>query len=136
MTLRELHRRVALWQRRLALLGFDAWRFTISIVDHIEDDADDDPQARADVAAYYNTVTFLFRKATLAERRAAGTLDELIVHEWLHVADRNQDHIVRQLMSYLPQTTRDELEIQEEAAREGRIEQMARLIVSLHAKTC
>lgn len=132
MTQPQLQARVKLWQERLALLGIGTWRYTVELLDHIEDRADDDPQARADTDAYYNTVKFLFKRGAVERRITEGTLDELIVHEWLHVVDRNQDHVVRQLMEYLPQVAQDEMEVREEAARENRIEQMARLLVSLH----
>lgn len=132
MTERELHVRVLFWQERLAPLGVGHWRFTVKLLDHIEDDEDEAPAARADSSPFYDDVSFLFERASVKKRIKEGTLDELIVHEWLHVADRDHYHVVRQLLDSLAPATRTEMAIREEATREGRIDRFARLIVALH----
>lgn len=132
MTEAQLRTRVELWQKRLALLGVGHWRFTLKVSDAIADRPENNPQAKADTHHFYDTVDFEFTTAAIQEHIDAGTLDEVVVHEWLHAADRTQDEIVYDLLEQLPPAARDLVEKREEAARERRVDNLARLIVSLH----
>lgn len=131
MTERQLRTRVRFWQRKLALLGVEHWRITVEVLDKIETPDDSNPIAEANPDAKYDSVTFSFARKDVAELHADGTLDELIVHEWLHVVDRTQDEVVHALMEYLPPQSREVVSDREEAARERRVENIARLIVKL-----
>lgn len=131
MTQAKLKQRVLWWQRKLSLLGVSHWRVVVEVLDKIETPDDVDPTAEAVADAKYDSVTFKFKRADLARVVAEGTLDELIVHEWLHVADRTQDEIVLALINELPQSSREIVLDREEAARERRVENIARLIVKL-----
>lgn len=133
MTKVRLQERVEFWQRKLSLLGLGHWRFTINLVDHIDDEVDDDPAARADTSPFYDDVEFSFKRSVVDKREREGKLDELIVHEWLHVADRDHHHLVRQLVDELGSEASGLMTIREEQARESRIDRLSRLIVTLAA---
>lgn len=131
MTERQLAARIRYWQSALTPLGLAQWRFKVSIRDHIEDDVDEDPSARADTSPFYDDVEFSFKREAVERYAQDGRLDELIVHEWLHVVDRDHHHLVRQLLNDLASSAEQAMTVREEQARESRIDRMARLIVAL-----
>lgn len=137
MTQAKLSERVKLWQQRLSVLGIAHWRFTLEFEEEIDaSTGDGDPDmrvtARVDADRYYDTATFVFEKEAVA-KKPDRELDELIVHEWLHVADRDRDAVESALLDYLSPDARDAEGDRLTAAREGEIERLARLIVTLAA---
>lgn len=132
VTHRQLQRKIALWQKRLALLGVSHWRFTVKIVPNIEpqgsDPSDSDIAARATTSEVYDNVEFLF-KASILDSKTEEELDELIVHEWLHVADRDRDEAEQAIMESLGPQAADAWEDRFWRLREGQVDRLARLIV-------
>jgi hypothetical protein len=134
MTPRQLYRRVEYWQRKLKGLGFEHWRVTVTVSTELEatdTDARDglDPVAYADVSHYYDTVDFEFRKDMLDKPQ--DEIDELIVHEWLHVWDRDREQGEVELFRYLSEDARQAERDRVCAAKEGQIDRMARVLVAL-----
>lgn len=82
----DLAERVTYWANVLAPLGLQHWRITVEIVDEPEGKASAD--AAVNVSAYYDQATIQFAADRL-EELTPEELDETIVHELIHVVNRD-----------------------------------------------
>lgn len=119
------------WQRKLAPLGIGHWRIEVDLEDDLGE-GEDDTGARVDIAHHYDTVEFVVRRDELKNRTEVEK-DELIVHELLHVADRDLDVAVRDVVERLGLGEKEATQARLHAASESRVERLARLIVALHS---
>lgn len=135
MTAKQLQARVRYWQRKLPLLGLTHWRIAASVVDDIDPVADDSvlglsPVALADADTFYDNAEIEIKRSAL--ERPQQHLDELIVHELLHVVDRDRDNAENSILEYLSGVAREAEECRLRAGREKSIDRVARQIVALH----
>lgn len=135
MTERQLQTRVRYWQRQLPLLGLTHWRFAVTVTDDIDPVADDAlmdlrPVALADADTFYDNAEIEVRRDVL--QRPQQHIDELIVHELLHVVDRDRDNAENSLLDHLADDVREAKEARLRAGREKAIDRVARQIVALH----
>lgn len=127
-----LAERVEAWARRLPELGIAHWRIErVTMTDTMPDS----PNAKASVqvSTDYDSFTIYFRNGWL-EECSATELDEVIVHELMHVAMRNLDHVAEGVESWMPEKTYDDWAEAFNHEREGHVDRLARLIVRLHKR--
>lgn len=129
MTENQLQRRVEQWQSRLALLGVSQWRIeSVEIVD----ETPGGPNADATVctSSKYDSAYFYFARDFI-ETATPATLDETIIHEWLHVAMRDLDRTLDCVENWMPEQTHTDFDRTVDRAREALIERLARTIYAL-----
>lgn len=127
----ELAERIERWQKVLSPLGIGHFRIeSVDIADETPSHCGANATAR--LYRHYDSVQFWFTHDFLddcTEQR----LDEVIIHEWLHVAWRDYEDVTDRAgeawMS--PQAAKDFSESLEHE-QEGLIERHARLIYALH----
>ena len=124
----QLAKRVEKWQRALAYLGVGHVRIDrVTITDDMPQGSD--ANAAVWVANHYDRCTFFFRSEYL-EEADARSLDETIVHEWVHVAMRDFDSALEVVEEWMPPGTFRDWSERVDHEREGFVERLAFLIVS------
>lgn len=117
----------------MLLLGVAHFRIgEVAIVDECSD-----PQAAAGVTIsdFYDTVKFEFERDEL-DSADDQTLDERIIHEWLHVAWRDYDRAISALGRWLPEAGRLDYDDAINHEYEGMIERLARTLYALYKENC
>lgn len=126
LTEAQLLKRVERWQQRLSPLGVGHFRIEwCRIVD--ETPSNCGANATTAVATHYDTVHFWFQREAL-EASDAQTLDERIIHEWLHVAHRDADEALMQVESWMPRDTYRDFDERMEHEYEGFIDRVSRAL--------
>src|SRR4051794_2913717 len=93
MTPRQIRARVNFWLKRLAPLGISHWDVEVTVEDEIDHRPHSD--ATADTSDQYDTVRLTFRSDKVdTATRPAFEIDQLILHELLHVAMRDFDEVI------------------------------------------
>lgn len=128
ITEKQLAARVALWQERMADTGVGSWRVdSVNKVD--ESPSGPDALASVQTSNRYDSCSFWFTNEFLADADDQ-TLDETIVHEWLHVAMRNFDNAIDAAAFELSSGSRYQWNDRVDHEREGLIDRLSRLICS------
>lgn len=127
----RLAKRIERWQRVLRPLGVGSFRIEcVTICDETSSKAGAIATSR--IPPHYDSVYFEFTRDFLAEA-SKRRLDEVIVHEWLHVAHRDTDEATtRAVRAWMPEATYEDWKDAVEHEHEGFIERLARLVVDLH----
>lgn len=133
ITTTQLARRIERWQKILAPLGVGHFRVEqVSIAD--ETPSHCGANATAQLYRHYDSVQFWFTHDFLddvTEQR----LNEVIIHEWMHVAFRDYEDATDQAESWMsPQAAKD-FSDRVEHEQEGLIERLARLIYALYSES-
>lgn len=97
----ELAERVEEWGKLLAPLGVAHWH--IGSVALLEDDGTG-WVARAKTSLQYDRCWFEFKR-DFVEAATEDDLDQIILHEWMHVAMRNMDARIEQAEDWMPAAT-------------------------------
>lgn len=131
MTETQLKKRIELWQKRLApTLGIGHWRVReVNIVDQAP--GGEDASASVQTSKYYDDAWFHFTTAFVTDA-PTKQLDEIIIHEWLHVAFDSLDTVHGQAEQWMPGPTHDQFDDQLNREVERLIEQLARTIYRLY----
>jgi hypothetical protein len=128
----KLAKRVEFWQHRLAALGLGHWRIgRVSIVS--QDDMPGDRRAKASVQCepVYDTCDFWFEYSFL-EGATEKEVDEVILHEWVHVFMRDLDQAVESIENALSPGVGEQWEDWVDHEREGLVDRMARQFYALY----
>lgn len=127
----QLAQRIQRWQKQLEILGIG--HFRIDSV-NVADTTPSGPSAKASVtmSGHYDYCTFWFTHETLDDC-TPSELDELIVHEWLHVAFRDFEAAFHAVEKWMPAPTYEDWNDRVEHESEGVVDRLAKLIVALHA---
>lgn len=131
MTETQLKRRVERWQKRLGpTLGIGHWRIReLSLVE--ECPAGADASATVDTSQFYDDVWFNF-KIAFVEKATEQRLDEVIIHEWLHVAFDQLDDVHNLVEKWMPEATHEQFDSMLNLEVERLIERLARTIYKLY----
>ena len=136
MTTRQLTERIERWQRRLSMLGIDQFRIeSVTQTDEIPAAKTAIANAGVSVSENYDIVHFYFN-TDFVSGASKQTLDETIIHEWLHVAFRDLDNTLSLVRPWMPEATFDMYDDQLFHIRESLIDRLARALYALHAKNC
>ena len=128
LTQKQLQKRVEYWIKTLSPLGLG--HFKVQGV-HLVDETPGGPGAQASVctSSHYDSFEMWFREEGLED-----SLDEVILHELLHVAMRDYDNTVDEALDrWMPPATLAAFE--EDViyrVREGFVERCARAIAAAH----
>lgn len=130
MTPAQLRRRVAYWQRKLAPLGLQHWRIGDL---EINDAPDGESSSAACVTPsnLYDTFTIEFRRDFL-EDAEPEQIDEVIVHELIHIAFRDFQTIVESPAGFMDTGSKELWETMSNHELEGLVERLARTIVNAY----
>jgi hypothetical protein len=127
----QLAQKVERWQERLRPLGISHWRIDRIIIGDESPSLSRSANASAGVSQNYDSVTFFFN-GDYVEEAEERELDETIVHEWLHVFMRDLDELQERVEPWMPDATYEGYRDAWSHEREGEVERLARLIVSLY----
>jgi hypothetical protein len=132
VTAQEIRERVEFWTTRLASLGIGHWDFEIIVYDgDIEDAPNCD--ATADTSDRYDSAALNFRADKVdLNTRTLDEIDQLILHELLHVAMRDFDETIEPARWNMSPPSGTLWANSVEREREGLVERLARTIWSLH----
>jgi hypothetical protein len=130
LTLAKLKKRVAYWNKRLEPLGITHWRITVEIHD---DPFDDMPSAtaRTSTSHKYDSAWIQFQRSFLDEVEETSDwqeLDEVIIHELLHVAFRDLTNVHHLLDNQLSTADCEHFHHALTMAEEKVVERLARAI--------
>lgn len=128
MTRTPIHmaKRIEGWQKKLASLGVAHFEFELFLLE--ETPGGPNASATAQASRHYDKVVFTFRNDYVEEATDAE-LDQTIIHEWVHVAMRDLDHVLETPETWMPLQTYTDWEAAVDHEREGLVE---RLSVALH----
>ncbi len=122
----QLAERVEEWSKRLAPLGVAHWRI-VSVT--VTDSLDVDTQIGAvEVSDKYDDCYFYVRE-DFVENCSEDELDELIIHEWLHVAFRDLSQTLDSVETWMPAATYDDFRESRKREEEGVIDRVARTLL-------
>lgn len=129
MTARQIKARVDFWTKRLAPLGLSHWDFEVYVFDG---DIEDSPgcDATADTSDQYDSARLSFRADKVD--RDVREVDQLVLHELIHVAMRDFDETVDLVGWQLSIPVKSVWEQITDREREGLVERLARTIWSMH----
>lgn len=116
-----LAERIEAWQKRLASLGvahYEIERVTIT------EGEDSTRAAHVQCWKKYDRCVFVFRQEFLDDA-TADELDQVILHEWIHVAMRDFDEVLEQVEPWMPKATYEMWENVVEHEREGVVDRVA-----------
>lgn len=125
----QLAKRIERWQKRVPELGVSHFRFSVVLEDSVPGKSG--ASAAANVPHDYDYVEFHFTFEFL-EEASAEKLDEVIVHEWVHVAMRDLDHALNVVERWMPPATYEDFEDSVDHEREGLVDRFAWLIYRLY----
>ena len=125
---KKLLKRVELWQTRLFYLGIGHFQGTLLLVDQTE--GGPGALATTHVHPQYAEVVFEFTHAFLEEPQERQ--DEIIIHEWLHVAWRDFDRLTEDLERWMPKATFEDYTERLTHEREGLVDSTARTLLDLY----
>lgn len=117
---------MASWQGRLSLLGVSHWE-----VEDVTIEDDEDNNAGVRVSGAYDSCSFYFTPVFLAEA-SDSALDNVIVHEWVHVAMRDLDKAIEAGSYEIPIGSRHQWDLRVFHEREGFVDQIARQLVEFY----
>lgn len=127
--------RLQFWQKKLSLLGISHFRIDkCEIVDECEGGYD--AAASVSTSGKYDRFTVQFRRDEI-ETYSDAEIDEVIIHELLHVAMRDYDTAVEYVDSYeLGQATFQAWSKRVLHEREGLVDRLAKQIYALYSGSC
>lgn len=125
----ELAKRIEAWQKRVPELGVSHFRFTLTLDDNVP--GSPHASAAAVTPSDYDNVEFHFAYGFL-EDATDERIDEVIVHEWVHVAMRDLDHTLHAVEKWMPEATYADFEETVDHEREGLVDRLAKLIYRLN----
>lgn len=126
MTIKQLKRRVEFWVKRLPYLGLQHWDFEYVIEDSIEGH----PNARAavDTSDFYDNACITF-DLTFVNEGPLELIDEVIIHELVHIAMRDFDELIDDTTDRLGDEGLQEFVVRQMTReRESLVERLARTI--------
>jgi hypothetical protein len=126
----NLERTVAYWQKKiLAPLGIGHWKIIVNVVDEI----DYSPTIRACVRnrADYDESEMEFQREFI-ESADLREIDEVIVHELMHIAFRDLWECVTDVQRWMSEREAEMYHQRLKHEEEGVIDRVARTLVSLH----
>jgi hypothetical protein len=125
-----LAKRVEAWQKRLGPLGLQQKRIEcVTLTDEVPDN--DTAVAGVQPGGNYDSVRFFFAHEFLEETDDRG-LDEVILHEWLHVAMRDLDRAIDAAAYELSAGARYQWNERVHHEREALVDRLARQIYALY----
>lgn len=122
MTLAQLKRRIAYWQRSLPDLGISHWTIDASIVE--APDGNDGSAACVHSMSDYDHASMEFARAWLRANELKE-IDRVIIHELLHIVFRDYDSTIESIHSHLNTPVRAVWSVQIEHELEGVIQRLA-----------
>lgn len=127
----QLARRVERWQKVLAPLGLGHFRIEeVTVADQTPSHCGANATAR--LYQHYDSVQFWFTHDFI-DGSTPKRLDEVIIHEWLHVAWRDHEDVTdRAGEAWMPPAALKDFTAALEHEQEGLIERTARLIYTLY----
>lgn len=122
MTPKQLGKRVRSWMDRLRPLGLAHWTVHVRIVDEIDNPAD--AHASCSCSTHYNTMWLEFRQDFI-DTAEEQILDKVIIHELLHAAMRDLDHVAEGVTEFLGEPHRSVYQDSLTHAGENLVERLA-----------
>lgn len=121
----ELAQRVEAWRDKLRFLGIGSVQITcVSVVD--ETPSGPHANASVSVSENYAKARFWFTHRFLEECEVDDDLNVVIIHEWLHVAFRDHDKLIRDTVdNWLAPHSLHDFEDRWEHEQEGLIDKLA-----------
>lgn len=130
MTDAQLRKRIEAWQKRLAPLGVAHFRIDeVSITSDVPGKLFS--HAGCSVATDYDSCRFYFNRDYL-DGASAAELDEVILHEWVHVAMRDLNNATDLAQEWFPSAAWRTHEEALEHAKESLVDRVARALYALH----
>lgn len=124
MTIKQLRKRVSLWMDRLSPLGLNHWVVELSIVEVVDNDRQVEANASCTCATHYDRMWLEFRKDFI-DTADEEDLDRAIVHELLHAAKRDLDHVAEGVSEFLGEPHKSAYHESLIHADEGLVERLA-----------
>lgn len=123
----ELAERCEEWQQRLSSLGIAHWRIAcVTITDNVPSDtASGVSYAGVVIDENYDTLRLYFN-ADFVEGATAKELDEVILHEFVHVAFRDLNNAIDLAKPWFPEAAWDTYDDNLEHKKESITERFAR----------
>lgn len=132
MTARQLKRRIDYWLKVMEPLGIGHWDFEVCVVDDIEHHPN--AQATVDASEQYDNARITFcTEAVNLDEHLLSAVDQIIIHELLHVVLRDYDEIVDEAAWQMAPPARSLWQNVVEREKEGVIERLARTIWTIHS---
>jgi hypothetical protein len=128
MTERQLQKRVEHWLKALPELGLVHWRANVDIVDEPSSDAYISAKASVACSSHYDTFWMEFRREWVDDDPDDDDVDQVIIHELMHVVMRDFDHEVDKVEEFLGCVTKELWADSVKHAREGLVERLARTL--------
>lgn len=125
MTIAQLKRRVAYWQRGLPFLGIAHWTIDIDVVE--SPDGNDGSAACVHTMEDYDHASMEFKREWLTSNTPKD-IDCVIIHELLHIVFRDYDNTIASIHSHLNTPVRAVWSVQIEHELEGVIQRIANTI--------
>lgn len=127
MTAAKLQARVEFWQKRLAPLGLQHWRFTVEVVD--EAGGEPNNNAAVSYSLRYDSAIIQFAREFLADPDTnEQTIDESILHELMHVVMRDYGQAIDSIETHLAPPAKAVWHDQLHHELEGVVERLARAL--------
>ena len=130
----SLAARIKRWQSRLDYLGIGHWRVSSVDITCNVPGRNANSEAAVWFSSDYDTARFTFNDEFMATC-TPQQLDETIIHEWLHVAQRDIDVHVRLVEERMAASEFDTFDAVFDHLREGHIERLARQLYAFHTKS-
>lgn len=130
MTEKQLTKRVQRWQDVLLPLGLAQWRIEVKIVDVPFGTMHNCDAAIQSADDYDHAIMHVKREAL--DRLSDRGLDEVVVHELMHVAMRDLDLAIHSVDDHLMPAVEDQWRMRVKHEREGLVERLALTIVAAH----
>lgn len=128
MTPAALESRVQMWVRRLSPLGLSHVRIYVTLTDDpIDTKTDKDARAATENSTFYDSAWLEFDSHEVADMEDSE-LDEVIIHELLHIVFRDYETAYERALPYLGEPARSIWQEQVLHEHEGVIDRLARTI--------
>lgn len=130
----QLAKRIEKWQHRLTLLGVAHWRID-EVVLCAETVAGPGAGVSVSYPSTYDNCRFEFTYEFL-EGADEQRLDEVIIHEWLHVAFRDFDEATKMAKDWMPPASYTDFEARLDHEREGIVDRLSKALYASYHATC
>ncbi len=124
----QLATRVEKWGKKLAPLGVGHWSIESVCISELEES-----RATVETSKNYDECWWDFDVTFLKECQA-HELDQVIIHEWVHVAMRDLDNLVYDTAErWLPEEAFQDFRENLLHEREGHVDRVSKALTQLHA---